>query len=300
MSTAYAKIFESLFDGSLRGMSDPILVFVNILTHARNGIADIHFKKISDETGVPIDRVKSACSLLEQPDPDSRTPDEEGRRIVRLDDHRDWGWRVVNARKYRFLGGQDDRTKELTRIRVEEYRKRKGEKAALRNVTETLPSGSGSVPGSVPEGGAGGTPVEFPPGFPPSVDDAVSHAAFVGCDPVFATTVWNLAAGRGGRDSRDVPVRRWRNYLQTQWTYEQERRNKEKINGTNGHSRAPFINELKAQMDAKQRQIDSHIANPQSITYRKNCTDLEKASLRQLRKDIVELNNRIANGGKSA
>lgn len=104
MNTAYAKVFESLFDGSLRGKSDPILVFVNILTHTRKGIADIHFKKISDETGVPIERVKAACLVLEAPDPDSRTPDEEGRRIIRLDGHRNWGWRVVNAEKYRDLG----------------------------------------------------------------------------------------------------------------------------------------------------------------------------------------------------
>lgn len=46
---------------------------------------------------------------MEQPDPYSRTEGEEGRRIVRLDDHRPWGWRIVNHEKYRRIRSEEER-----------------------------------------------------------------------------------------------------------------------------------------------------------------------------------------------
>lgn len=98
----YAKVFSSLFQGSMRGQSDLILAFVNILTHANaDGIADIHWRVISEETGMGEKRTRAAIKALESPDPESRTPDEEGRRIILLDPHRDWGWRIVNHLVYR-------------------------------------------------------------------------------------------------------------------------------------------------------------------------------------------------------
>jgi hypothetical protein len=38
---------------------------------------------------------------LMEPDPQSRSQDEEGRRLVLIDPARNWGWRVVNIQKYR-------------------------------------------------------------------------------------------------------------------------------------------------------------------------------------------------------
>jgi hypothetical protein len=98
----YAKIFTSIFDGSMRGHPDLILVFINMLCHAgEDGIVDRHWRAISDETGVPTDRVRQAIAALESPDPETRTPTEAGRRIVRLSEHREWGWRIVNHAHYR-------------------------------------------------------------------------------------------------------------------------------------------------------------------------------------------------------
>jgi hypothetical protein len=55
----YAKIFTSIFDGSMRGHPDLILVFINMLCHAsEDGIVDRHWRAISDETGIPTDRVR--------------------------------------------------------------------------------------------------------------------------------------------------------------------------------------------------------------------------------------------------
>jgi hypothetical protein len=106
----YAKIFASLYQGTLRGCADPILVFTNLLAHCdSSGVVDMHPRAISDETGISVERVQAAIQMLESPDPDSRSAAEEGRRIIRLDGHRTWGWRVVNHGKYRAIRSEDDR-----------------------------------------------------------------------------------------------------------------------------------------------------------------------------------------------
>lgn len=106
----YCKLFASLYQGTLRGRSDEILVFTNLLAHTSAcGTVDKHFRAIAEETGLSIDRVKQAILVLEAPDEESRSPDEDGARLVRLDEHRVWGWRVVNHGKYRAYRNEEDR-----------------------------------------------------------------------------------------------------------------------------------------------------------------------------------------------
>jgi len=107
----YAKIFAALFDGSMRGKSDIQLVFINMLARAdEEGFVDKHPKSIADETGLSLKKVKSALISLQSPDPDSRTPDREGRRILLIDpENRNWGWQIVNYLKYRAIQNQSDR-----------------------------------------------------------------------------------------------------------------------------------------------------------------------------------------------
>src|SRR5207247_2600082 len=52
---------------------------------------------------------KAALAKLGSPDPLSRTPDEDGRRIVPLDEGREWGWRLVNYMRYRLIRDQEGR-----------------------------------------------------------------------------------------------------------------------------------------------------------------------------------------------
>ena len=106
----YAKVFSSLFDGSMRGQPDLILVFINMLTRCdSDGCVDRTPRAIADETGLPIERVKDAIKMLESPDSESRTPDMEGRRIVLISGERTWGWRIVNFRKYRSIRDEQSR-----------------------------------------------------------------------------------------------------------------------------------------------------------------------------------------------
>jgi len=109
----YAKIFSSMFDGSMRGKSNLILVFVNMLTRCdKEGFDDRHPKSISDETGLPLDSVIDALKALEAEDQESRTPDRGGKRIELLDpDNRSWGWSIVNYEKYRKMQDAESRRK---------------------------------------------------------------------------------------------------------------------------------------------------------------------------------------------
>jgi hypothetical protein len=120
----YAKLFTSIYQGTLRGNSHGLLVFTNLLAHADSaGIVDIHPKAIADEVGLSEPQVRSALDLLESPDDESRSPEEAGRRIVRVDEHRAWGWRIVNHAKYRAIRNEEDR-REQNRLAQAKWREK--------------------------------------------------------------------------------------------------------------------------------------------------------------------------------
>jgi len=99
---AFAKVYRSLWDGTLAQRPDGWAMFVFLLAHAdRSGVVDMTPAAISARSGIPLDRVRAALSELEEPDAESRSSSEEGRRIVRLEERRTWGWRIVNYEPYR-------------------------------------------------------------------------------------------------------------------------------------------------------------------------------------------------------
>jgi len=121
----YVKLFESIYSGTLRGRPYELLVFINLLAHAdREGVVDIHQLVIAQETGLDMGLVCQALAILEAPDEMSRTPDSEGRRITRLDDHRDWGWQITNYVHYRQIRDADTR-REQNRAAAARWRDRK-------------------------------------------------------------------------------------------------------------------------------------------------------------------------------
>lgn len=120
----YCKLFSSLYQGTLRGKAYPILVFTNLLAHAdKDGFVDKHFKAIAEEVGISIEEVKAAIAELEAPDTESRSQEFEGRRLLRIDEHRNWGWRIVNYLKYRSIRNEEDR-REQNRNAQAAYRNR--------------------------------------------------------------------------------------------------------------------------------------------------------------------------------
>ncbi len=126
----YVKLFTSLYQGTLRGRTNEILVFTNLLAHAdQHGIVDMHWRAIADETGLSEKAVKAAILNLESPDIESRSPECNGCRIVRTDDHKAWGWQVVNYVKYRAIRNEDDR-REQNRLAQKRYRESQRKQAS--------------------------------------------------------------------------------------------------------------------------------------------------------------------------
>jgi hypothetical protein len=70
------------------------------------------FQAISAMTGWPLDLLRQGIEALEQPDPDSRSQAEDGRRLAKLDPTRSWGWRLVNHRLYRERARDKQRTED--------------------------------------------------------------------------------------------------------------------------------------------------------------------------------------------
>jgi|SRR6185503_7734486 len=118
----YAKVRRSMFEGTLAGTGETWAVFVFLLAHSDpEGFVDIHPKAISGLTGFSEEGVRAALAKLEAADQNSRRPDAEGARIVRVDEHRDWGWHITNYKYYR--SSKDEQTvREQTAARVRKHR----------------------------------------------------------------------------------------------------------------------------------------------------------------------------------
>ena len=172
----YAPLFASLYQGSMSGKSDLLLVWPCLLAHADpRGNIDMHPRVISALTGLSIDRVEAALLELEADDPDSRTRDETygGRRLVRLDEGKRWGWFVVNHALYRDLA-----TLGKVRAQAAERQARKREKdrhAQSRSVTEPSRSRHATVTAGRGRGkGKGVLQDSSNPSVPPRRADAAA------------------------------------------------------------------------------------------------------------------------------
>lgn len=127
----YGKMFRQMYHGTLAtaGPWQALVTFQQFIVLAdKEGIVDMTPEAISRETTIPLDIIKLGITALEQPDPDSRTPDEEGRRLVRLSETRSWGWRLVNYKHYRDLKREEDR---------KAYHRQYWHKRKLNNSTKT-------------------------------------------------------------------------------------------------------------------------------------------------------------------
>lgn len=160
----FAKVFEQIFDSSLAENWKTRLVFEDMLVLAdMNGVVDRTPEAISRRTNVPLDIVNEAITVLEAPDPRSRSSTDDGRRLIRLDEHRNWGWMITNYEYYRGLASEEQR-RAKTAERVRRHRAKSQHKRVC-NAPVTLvndsPSASASassslIPSSLPEGSAEG------------------------------------------------------------------------------------------------------------------------------------------------
>lgn len=123
------KLFQSIYDGSLatRGPWEALVTFQQMLVLCdKTGILDMTPEAIARRTTLPLDVVQKGIEVLEKPDPDSRRSDYDGRRIIRLDENRSWGWQIVNYSHYRSIRTAEDR-REYMRLYMRQKRAKKKE-----------------------------------------------------------------------------------------------------------------------------------------------------------------------------
>jgi len=98
----YTPVFAEIYTGSLYGKWPAAAVWASLLPLAdKHGYIDMSLQAIAGMTGWPVDLLEQGIDQLMQPDPNSRTPDEDGRRLMPIDPNRAWGWVLVNHGKYR-------------------------------------------------------------------------------------------------------------------------------------------------------------------------------------------------------
>ena len=123
----YGKVFDSMYEGTLYGHWEAIVTLQQMLVLCNmDGVVDMTPQAISARTSIPLEIITKGIVVLSEPDPYSRTPGEEGKRIALLDQLRPWGWRIVNHAKYQQIRNRIAKL-EADRRRVQE--KRDAEKA---------------------------------------------------------------------------------------------------------------------------------------------------------------------------
>ncbi len=104
----YGKLFASAFTGSLVGRGSDVFAVLAYLVANQDakGYVEVNPHLLGVAIGCGGEAVEKALAFLESPDPGSRTPDEDGRRIVR---EGRFLFRLVNGPKYRAIRDEDAR-----------------------------------------------------------------------------------------------------------------------------------------------------------------------------------------------
>lgn len=140
-------------------------VFMDLLVLAdRDGIVDMTLDAIRRHTNAPDETMLAAAiRRLEQPDEASRSETDDGRRIELIDDHRDWGWRIINYPKYRNLKTSQE-IREQTAERVRRHRaKKRGVTASVTQAEAYANADISTRVGAVENPRAEEKPAEPPP-----------------------------------------------------------------------------------------------------------------------------------------
>ena len=119
----YGRIFRQIYDSTVADDWQALVTFQQLLVLCdRDGIVDMTPSAIHRVTNIPQEIIDVGLQRLSEPDPKSRSPKANGRRITPIDPDRTWGWEIVNYPYYRDLINAEDK-REKDRIRIAEKRK---------------------------------------------------------------------------------------------------------------------------------------------------------------------------------
>jgi hypothetical protein len=126
--SGYTKLFSSILASTIwREPNEVRLVWITLLAMAdKDGIAEGSVPGLADFARIPVEATREALARLSAPDPDSRSQEQDGRRIEPVDG----GWRLINHGKYRAKMGADER-REYNRVKQAQHRARVSQSASL-------------------------------------------------------------------------------------------------------------------------------------------------------------------------
>jgi len=101
--------------------TDVFAVWGYVIAHAVDSSVELNPKLLSSVLGASPDRIEAAIEFLCSPDPQSRNPEHEGKRLVRKGPFQ---FHVVSHQHYRAIRNEDDR-KEYNRLKQQESRARR-------------------------------------------------------------------------------------------------------------------------------------------------------------------------------
>lgn len=119
----FGKFFASTFTGSMMGAGPAVFaVWSYVIANTEvDGFVELNPKLLAAIIGAPIEEMQAAIDKLCAPDPNSRNPEEEGRRLVKEGTFR---YRVVSHAIYRALRNEEER-RAYNREKQRESRKRR-------------------------------------------------------------------------------------------------------------------------------------------------------------------------------
>jgi hypothetical protein len=120
MNDTYAKLFDTMYTGSMYGAGLHVFaLWPWILAHKdENGNVEVNPAFVAPQLGCVAQQLRDALDYLMQPDPNSRTKEEDGRRLVKVSQ---FGYHVVNNEKYKHRG--KDRTAYWKAYRAQKRKK---------------------------------------------------------------------------------------------------------------------------------------------------------------------------------
>ncbi|HVC17684.1 MAG TPA: hypothetical protein VNE18_10325 [Rhodanobacter sp.] len=142
MEDQYSKLFRSITTSTVWMQSDSVrIVWITLLAlKDKDGNVWGSVPGLANVARVKRAAVEKALAILEAPDPDSRTKDHDGRRILAIDG----GWHVLNHDKYRNTRDNADRS-EYERTRKAQQRQQLKEASQMSGTSPDCPGMSANT-----------------------------------------------------------------------------------------------------------------------------------------------------------
>ena len=261
----FAKVFSQIYDSSIVENPEVRFTFMDLLVLAdQTGVVDMTPEAIARRTNRPIGIIRETISVLESPDPRSRTPDRQGARLRRIDAHRDWGWVIVNYEKFREIASEQER-RQYQRKWDREHAKTRHKSWSTRlkpDKTRHNPTNPTQAEANTEANTEACQNIELPAGFPATEQEAIERGMTAGADSETCRTAWNLAVGRGGVDSKGMPILSWAHYVKAASNMNGNR------NAEREH-RAKYPNAPTPSKTPEQRQYERELARIDRIEHLK-------------------------------